>query len=38
MDRLYLDRVNTVRMGVANKSRISELHIDWNTVISSLTS
>ena len=38
MDRLYLDRARTRRMGDMNNRRLSELGIDWNTVIQSLTS
>jgi len=38
MDRLFLDRALTRRMGDANRQRLSELRIDWHTVITSLTS
>ena len=37
MDRLYLDKAGAARMGVANEQRVSELGIDWSTVIDSLT-
>jgi glycosyltransferase involved in cell wall biosynthesis len=38
MDRLFLDRRHTARMGEANNRRLSELGINWETVIESLTS
>jgi glycosyltransferase involved in cell wall biosynthesis len=38
MDRLFLDRTHTARMGEANNRRLSELGINWDTVIESLTS
>jgi hypothetical protein len=38
MDRLFLDRGHTARMGEANNRRLSELGINWETVIESLTS
>ena len=38
MDRLFLDRALTRRMGDANRQRLSELRIDWHTVVTSLTS
>jgi len=37
MDRLFLDRISTANMGNANKRRLSDLRIDWETVVSSLT-
>lgn len=37
MDKLYLDRAGAARMGAANEQRVSELRIDWSTVIDSLT-
>ena len=38
MDRLYRDRARSERMGVANQHRLTELGIDWPTVIEKLTS
>jgi len=38
MDRLFLDRTHAARMGEANNRRLSELGINWDTVIESLTS
>jgi glycosyltransferase involved in cell wall biosynthesis len=38
MDRLFLDRAHTARMGEANNRRLSELGINWDTVVESLTS
>jgi hypothetical protein len=38
MDRLFIDRAYTARMGEANNRRISELAIDWSTVVEALTS
>ena len=38
MDRLFLDRTHTARMGEANNRRISELGINWGTIVESLTS
>jgi glycosyltransferase involved in cell wall biosynthesis len=38
MDRLFLDRDLTRRMGDANRQRILDLRIDWHTVVTSLTS
>ena len=38
MDQLFLDRTLARSMGEANKRRISELHIDWDTVVTTLTS
>ena len=38
MDRLFLDRGHTARMGEANNRRLSELGINWETVIEFLTS
>jgi glycosyltransferase involved in cell wall biosynthesis len=38
MDRLFVDRANTARMGEANNRRLSELCINWDTVVESLTS
>ena len=38
MDRLYRDRSATVRMGAANERRLSDLKIDWSTVVDALTS
>jgi glycosyltransferase involved in cell wall biosynthesis len=38
MDRLFLDRGHTALMGEANNRRLSELGINWETVIESLTS
>lgn len=37
MDRLYLDRERTQRMGVANEQRLTDLKIDWNTVVEAMT-
>ena len=37
MDRLYLDRIRTARMGEANNRRLSELKINWESVVESLT-
>ena len=36
-DRLFTDRAATRRMGKASNARISELGIDWNSVIRALT-
>jgi glycosyltransferase involved in cell wall biosynthesis len=36
MDRLFIDRTETARMGEANRQRLSELRIDWDTVVTSL--
>jgi glycosyltransferase involved in cell wall biosynthesis len=38
MDRLFVDRALTARMGEANCRRIAEMAIDWPTVVDSLTS
>jgi glycosyltransferase involved in cell wall biosynthesis len=38
MDRLYLDRAQAARLGKANKQALSQLGIDWPTVIETLTS
>lgn len=38
MDRLYLDRAKSQRMGWANQHRLSELGINWSTVVNTLTS
>ena len=38
MDRLFVDRVRTAQMGEANRRRITEMAIDWTTVVDSLTS
>jgi glycosyltransferase involved in cell wall biosynthesis len=38
MDRLFVDRMLTRRMGQANKHQISEMRIDWETVVTTLTS
>jgi glycosyltransferase involved in cell wall biosynthesis len=38
MDRLFVDRMLTQRMGKANRQRVSDLRIDWDTVVTSLTS
>ena len=38
MDHLFLDRAHTARMGEANNRRLSELCINWDTVVESLTS
>jgi glycosyltransferase involved in cell wall biosynthesis len=38
MDRFFLDKARTARMGEANNRRISELRINWATVVDSLTS
>jgi glycosyltransferase involved in cell wall biosynthesis len=38
MDRLFVDRTLTQRMGKANRQRVSDLRIDWDTVVTSLTS
>jgi glycosyltransferase involved in cell wall biosynthesis len=38
MDRLYRDRSATVRMGAANERKLSDLNIDWSTVVDALTS
>ena len=38
MDRLFVDRILTRRMGEANKQRISEMRIDWETIVTTLTS
>jgi glycosyltransferase involved in cell wall biosynthesis len=38
MDRLYNDRVKAADMGQANQDRLIELRIDWNSVVSALTS
>ena len=38
IDRLYRDRSATVRMGAANERRLSDLNIDWSTVVDALTS
>ena len=38
MDQLFLDRKLAQRLGEANKRRITELHIDWDTVVTRLTS
>ena len=38
MDRLFVDRAKTARMGEANNRRIRELRIDWDTVVELLTS
>jgi glycosyltransferase involved in cell wall biosynthesis len=38
MDRLFVDRSLTRRMGEANKLRISEMRIDWERVVTALTS
>jgi len=37
MDRLYLDRAKAAQMGQANNKKLSELGIDWHTVIEALT-
>jgi glycosyltransferase involved in cell wall biosynthesis len=38
MDQLFVDRALTARMGEANRRRITEMAIDWTTVVDSLTS
>src|SRR5262245_15028586 len=38
MDRLYIDRDRSEQMGLANQQRLSELGINWSTVVESLTS
>ena len=38
MDRLFVDRAYTARLGEANNRRISELAIGWSTVVEALTS
>jgi glycosyltransferase involved in cell wall biosynthesis len=38
MDRLFVDRALTARMGEANRRRITEIGIDWTIVVDSLTS
>jgi glycosyltransferase involved in cell wall biosynthesis len=38
MDRLFLDRTHTAQMGERNNRQLSELGIDWDTVVESLTS
>jgi glycosyltransferase involved in cell wall biosynthesis len=37
MDQLYSDRVRTKQMGLAANHRISDLKIDWPTVVAALT-
>jgi glycosyltransferase involved in cell wall biosynthesis len=37
MDRLFVNRVETIRMGEANNRRVQELKINWDTVIEALT-
>jgi len=37
MDRLYLDREEAARLGAANKQRLSELGVDWDSTIKALT-
>ena len=38
MDRLFVDRSRTAAMGEANKSRLQQLGVDWETVVRALTS
>jgi glycosyltransferase involved in cell wall biosynthesis len=38
MDRLFVDRSRTAAMGEANKSRLQQLGVDWDTVVRALTS
>lgn len=37
MDKLYVDRQATERMGRANEHRLTEMKIDWNTVVEAMT-
>lgn len=37
MDRLHRDKATTQRMGEANEHRLTELKIDWNTVVQAMT-
>jgi glycosyltransferase involved in cell wall biosynthesis len=38
MDRLFLDRSKAARLGQANFERLTQLKIDWSTVVAALTS
>ena len=38
MDSLFLNRAKSERMGSANQHRLSQLGIDWSTVVNTLTS